>query len=191
MDITNNIDLITLKCLTNSHFYDRYNSKKTKGNRISKTDRRFYKKRIINETKKMLRNEFETLDLKEIFNEYVISLVDYFKHLDKRDILQKDYKNNEDNEKQNYDNLLDDILCDTKDSIYDNLISPDELLYNNVNETKKLTLDNFVVKHTPPKENIAFPEQKEINLSEPSLKIKGIKPKKIKSRIKKENIDNL
>ena len=59
--------------------------------------------------------------------------------------------------------------------------------HNNVNESKKLTLDNFVVKHTPPKENIAFPEQKKINLSEPSLKIKGIKPKKIK----KENIDNL
>ena len=192
MDISNNIDLITLECLTNPGFYDKYNLKKNNINKISKADRKFYKKRIINETKKMLRNDFDTPALKQIFNEYVISLVDYFKIVDKRDILQEDYKNYPTQDKEFYDNVLDEIL-DISDN---NLISPNELLFNNANETKKITLDNFVVKHNPLKENIIYPEQKEINLKESSLKTKGIKPKKIKSTrikssVKKENIDKI
>ena len=192
MDISNNIDLITLECLTNPGFYDKYNLKKNNPNKISKADRKFYKKRIINETKKMLRNDFDTPALKQIFNEYVISLVDYFKIVDKRDILQEDYKNNPTQDKEFYDNVLDEIL-DISDN---NLISPNELLFNNANETKKITLDNFVVKHNPPKENIIDPEQKEINLKEPSLKTKGLKMKalkstQIKSSVKKENIDKI
>jgi hypothetical protein len=192
MDISNNIDLITLECLTNPGFYDKYNLKKNNPTKISKEDRKFYKKRIINETKKMLRNDFDTPALKQIFNEYVISLVDYFKIVDKRDILQEDYKNNPTQDKEFYDNVLDEIL-DISDN---NLISPNELLFNNANETKKITLDNFVVKHNPLKENIIYPEKKEINLKESSLKTKGIKPKKIKSTrikssVKKENIDKI
>ena len=195
MDISNNIDLITLECLTNPGFYDKYNLKKNNPNKISKADRKFYKKRIINETKKMLRNDFDTPALKEIFNEYVISLVDYFKIVDKRDILQEDYKNNPPQDKEYYDNVLDEIL-DISDNNLNNLISPDQLLFKTANETKKITLDNFVVKHNPPKENIIYPEQKEINLKESSLKTKGIKPKKIKSTrikssVKKENIDKI
>ena len=198
MDISNNIDLITLECLTNPGFYDKYNLKKNNPNKISKADRKFYKKRIINETKKMLRNDFDTPALKEIFNEYVISLVDYFKIVDKRDIIQEDYKNNPPQDKEYYDNVLDEILdiSDNNFNNLNNLISPNELLFNNANETKKITLDNFVVKHNPPKENIIYPEQKEINLKEPSLKTKGLKMKalkstQIKSSVKKENIDKI
>ena len=198
MDISNNIDLITLECLTNPGFYDKYNLKKNNPNKISKADRKFYKKRIINETKKMLRNDFDTPALKEIFNEYVISLVDYFKIVDKRDIIQEDYKNNPPQDKEYYDNVLDEILdiSDNNLNNLNNLISPNELLFNNANETKKITLDNFVVKHNPPKENIIYPEQKEINLKEPSLKTKGLKMKalkstQIKSSVKKENIDKI
>jgi hypothetical protein len=200
MDISNNIDLITLECLTNPGFYDKYNLKKNNPNKISKADRKFYKKRIINETKKMLRNDFDTPALKEIFNEYVISLVDYFKIVDKRDILQEDYKNNPPQDKEYYDNVLDEIL-DISDNNLNNLISPDQLLFKTANETKKITLDNFVVKHNPPKENIIYPEQKEINLKEPSLKTKGLKTKglkmkalkstQIKSSVEKENIDKI
>ena len=195
MDISNNIDLITLECLTNPGFYDKYNLKKNNPNKISKADRKFYKKRIINETKKMLRNDFDTPALKEIFNEYVISLVDYFKIVDKRDIIQEDYKNNPPQDKEYYDNVLDEIL-DISDNNLNNLISPDQLLFKTANETKKITLDNFVVKHNPPKENIIYPEQKEINLKEPSLKTKGLKMKalkstQIKSSVKKENIDKI
>ena len=198
MDISNNIDLITLECLTNPGFYDKYNLKKNNPNKISKADRKFYKKRIINETKKMLRNDFDTPALKEIFNQYVISLVDYFKIVDKRDILQEDYKNNPPQDKEYYDNVLDEILdiSDNNLNNLNNLISPDQLLFKTANETKKITLDNFVVKHNPPKENIIYPEQKEINLKEPSLKTKGLKMKalkstQIKSSVEKENIDKI
>ena len=171
---------------------------KFNSNKISKADRKFYKKRIINETKKMLRNDFDTPALKEIFNEYVISLVDYFKIVDKRDILQEDYKNNPPQDKEYYDNVLDEILdiSDNNLNNLNNLISPDQLLFKTANETKKITLDNFVVKHNPPKENIIYPEQKEINLKEPSLKTKGLKMKalkstQIKSSVEKENIDKI
>ena len=118
--------------------------------------------------------------------------------IDNNDIIQEDYKNNPTQDKEFYDNVLDEILdiSDNNLNNLNNLISPDQLLFKTANETKKITLDNFVVKHNPPKENIIYPEQKEINLKESSLKTKGIKPKKIKSTrikssVKKENIDKI
>lgn len=196
-DISNNIDLITLEYFTTPQFYHKYQGKQieSKTNKISKSDRKFYKKRIINETKKMLRNEFETPGLKEIFNKYVISLVDYFKIVDKSDILKERYddpsgNNNPDDSNKTLDDMLDDILDISSN---DFLTSPDQLLYKTTNEAKKVTLDNFVVKHSIPKEKINFPEQKEIDLKEPSLKTKGIKPKqnRLKTTVKKENIDEI
>lgn len=196
-DISNNIDLITLEYFTSPQYYHKYQGKHTeiKDSKVSKSDRKFYKKRIINETKKMLRNEFETPGLKEIFNKYLISLVDYFKIVDKGDILKQHYEDPSGNNNENEMNkTLDDMLNDILDiSSNDFLTSPDELLYKTTNEAKKVTLDNFVVKHSIPKEKINFPEQKEIDLKEPSLKTKGIKPKqnRLKTRVKKENIDEL
>lgn len=197
IDISNNIDLITLEYFTAPQFYNKYQGKQivSKANKISKSDRKFYKKRIINETKKMLRNEFETPGLKEIFNKYVISLVDYFKIVDKSDILKGQYQDpSGNNEPDNSNKTLDDMLDDILDiSSNDFLTSPDELLYKTTNEAKKVTLDNFVVKHSIPKEKINFPEQKSIDLKEPSLKTKGIKPKqnRLKTSVKKENIDEI
>lgn len=189
-DISNNIDLITLEYFTSSQFYHRYQEKQSISKKISKVDRKFYKKRIINETKKMLRNDFETPALKEIFNKYVISLVDYFKIVDKSDILKQHYQDPSGNDGTNYANI-DDMLDEILDISSNGLIDPNELLYKNVNENKKVTLDNFVVKHSTSQEQMVFPEQKEINLHDPSLKMKGIKSKRLKTRVKKENIDEL
>jgi hypothetical protein len=193
MDISNNIDLITLECLTSPHFYDKYNIKKNKPKQISKVDRRFYKKRIINETRKMLRNDFDNIALKGIFTEYIISLIDYFKIVDKRDILQQHYVSDlvDTSNTTYYDDLLDDILGDCSGNSTNNTMNPNELLFKTLNETKKVTLDHFVLKTTPFKEPIVYPEHKEINLNDISLKTKGIRPKREKTYVKKENIDKL
>lgn len=204
MNISNNIDLITLECLTTPQFYDKFNVKKKNPKHISKAERRFYKKRIINETRKMLRNDFDNIALKDLFTEYIISLIDYFKIVDKRDIIQEHYQDASSTviNSQDYDEMLNDILGDSSNNDINDVVSPNELLFKNVNETKKVTLDNFVIKTTPIKEQIYYPEHKEINLNDVSLKTKGIKPKKHSSKllisqsgeknpIEKENIDKL
>jgi len=204
MNISNNIDLITLECLSSPQFYEKFNAKKNNPKKISKEERKFYKKRIINETRKMLRNDFDNLALKGIFTEYIISLIDYFKIVDKRDILQEHYHDPSSTviNSQDYDEMLNDILGDSSNNDINNLMSPNELLFKTANETKKVTLDNFVVKTTPIKEHVHYPEHKEINLNDVSLKTKGIKPKKHSSKlvisqsgekndVKKENIDKL
>ena len=185
MDISNNIDLITLECLTNPGFYDKYNLKKNNPSKISKEDRKFYKKRIINETKKMLRNDFNTPTLKKIFNEYVISLVDYFKIVDKRDILQEDYKDIAESITLNLDlnTELDDNNVKTKEDA-------DLLLFRSIKITNP-SLDNFVKKkYTKAPEQMVMPQQKDINLRDPNLKVKGIKDKD-KEKDKEKDKDNL
>ena len=56
------IDLITLECLVNPGVYERFINKTigVNGRRslVSKTERKFYRKRILNATKQMLKNDF-------------------------------------------------------------------------------------------------------------------------------------
>lgn len=180
MNITSQIDLITFECLANPELIEKNSAMNGFNNRkVSKADRKFYRRRIIDATKKMLKNNFDNDTLKHLFNNYIFSLVAYFKEVDKTDILQEEY---------NDINQVPDIPLDTSDINDDGtLISSNKILFNpNFNaDNKKITLDNFV-KSTKPKVKITFPTQKEIDLSNPDLKSKGITRKS-----KKENIDNL
>lgn len=184
MNITNRIDLITLECLANQDLVEKHVNESKHKRKVSKTDRKFYRRRIIDATKKMLKNDFENEMLKHIFNQYIFSLIAYFKEVDKTDILQKEY-----NEFQPTIDMSDmpDIPLDISTSEFNNNNTNDKILFNpSLNSSnKKITLDNFV-RSTKPKVVITFPTQKEINLSNPELKSKGITKKP-----KKENIDNL
>jgi len=173
----NNLNSITIEYFSNTGFYNKYLNKSEIEKYISKSDKKFYKKRIINETKKMLKDEFETDTLREIFNKYIFSLISHFKIMDTTEIIQKNFDSTDSNSP--------DILDSSFISIMDiSLSNPNQLLYKT--ETKTLTMDNFINKKPKQKELQHFPLKKNINLREPEFKTKGIKKKE-----KKENIDNV
>lgn len=163
----NEIDNITLEYFLNKSQYqglmkkhDILNDK----NFIS--EKKFYKKRILDLTKKLFRNEIEDIQLKNVFNGYIKSCCNYLKFQDKKDIIQDNYS---DHEKESEKNMLDQI---------------EEVGYNNCDylimkekETKKITMDNFIIKNEK-KPNVILPEKKIYNLKSKDLKTKGIEKKK-------------
>lgn len=203
----NSVDLLTFEYFSKQKSYEKYlknTSEKEKDNNnnlsfINKHDKKFYKKRIVNETKKMLKNEFDNEILKDSFNKYIFSLINYFKFKDKIDILQDEYKELDINREiypitEVNTELCDDITDDINiDNIDYNSSQINELLYNfNKKElNKKVTLDNFIIttnKKQEDKKKI-IPLQKNIDLREPSLKTKGVKSKNKKKEIITNNIE--
>jgi len=177
MDKLNDINLLSLQYLTN-----KYVSKKNiDANGLKKnktTDINFYKKRIMNETKNMLKKQYASDHLKYIFNNYISLLIEYFKAIDTRDIIQETYidtDNTNTNTTIPIDTNIDidantDIILDPNATIN----MQNERLFNTCdNKNKIITLNNFVISKKP-KYVINYPIVKDVNLKDVSLKIKGI-----------------
>jgi len=162
----NFVNQITLDYLINSNQLKNHLEKiKTKS--ASRKDKKFYRKRIMNLTKDLLicKELEEPLlpDVKETFENFVKTCVEYFKTLDQCDIIQEDY-----NEMEEFDTIIN-----------DNKILSVEDANNLIMRSVKLTsLDKLVKRTVFKKEEIIMPIQKEINLNEPYLKNKGICQKK-------------
>lgn len=172
-----NVNNLTLEYFSNSGVYNRYLNKSNIEKNITNSDKKFYKKRIVDLTKKMLKGDFENDILKDSFNKYIFSLITHFKMMDTTEIIQKKFELSKSNIPD-----ISDISCISIDDIsysYHN-----ELLFKK--DAKVLTMDNFITKKIKEKEPTVFPLKKNINLREPEFKIKGIKKK-----VKKENIDNV
>ena len=91
MDISKNQKL-DLLYLTNPNIMHKY-TKTQELNSIDKEEFKFYRKRILMLTKDYLRGHKENTTLDNVFNSYANSLIDYFKFIDKKEIIQEDYKN--------------------------------------------------------------------------------------------------
>ena len=130
-----------------------------------KEEQRFYRKRILALHKDMLRGAVPDKNIKQIHDNYVFSLINYFKMIDKKDILQEEYNN-----------LV--IESTNIDKNYD-IKKADSLLM----EEQTPTLDNFV-KSIKFKDELVPPKQKNINLKMDKLRTKGLK----KKDFKKENV---
>ena len=183
----NLINNITLDCLLNKEQYNKYilNIKQNINDNVNQNikkenkDIKFYRKRIYYLTKELLlsKEQQNTLlpEVKEAFNNYVKSCINYFKVIDRNDIIQEDYK-----DIINELDLLNEINALNENIIIDENIDPNNYLMRKIN-VKQNSLDTFVKKKKNPKE-IILPKQKKINLKDPLLKNKGI--------IKKKNIIN-
>ena len=184
MDISmNEIDNITLSYFANKSQYTSI-LKKTEENNDKKfiNDKKFYKKRVLDMTKRLFRDEETNAQLIGFFNTYVKSCVNYLKFLDKSDIIQEKYGSmnvGDDHEKTNIeiDASGDDIDIENVD--YKNC----DYLFSKPEDVKKLNLDTFVIKTvTNPPQKI-IPKRENINIKTKEHKTKGI--------LKKKNIDNI
>jgi hypothetical protein len=184
MDISmNEIDNITLSYFANKSQYTSI-LKKTEENNDKKfiNDKRFYKKRVLDMTKRLFREEETNTQLIGFFNTYVKSCVNYLKFLDKSDIIQEKYGSMNVDENQEKTNIQLDASGDNIDIEnvdYKNC----DYLFSKPEDVKKLNLDTFVIKtvtHTPQK---IIPKRENINIKTKEHKTKGI--------LKKKNIDNI
>jgi len=189
---------VTLNCLMNKDQYNKYVTNNTikLPNSVNKKDKKFYKKRIYNIIKQLLSSQETEIeprlftDVQKSFDNFVNICIHSLKVIDKSDILQEDYKDIADSITLNLDlnTELNDDNIQTKEEA-------DLLLVRSI-KIANPSLDNFVKKkYTKAPEQIVMPQQKDINLRDPNLKIKGIKEKeKDKDNLnseKKKNITNI
>jgi len=89
MDVS--LNLIDLQYLTNPDQLTKLMQKKDL-QQISCNDLNFYKKRIFQLTKEMLRGEKINSKVNKAFVNYAQTCIDYFKFTDKMELIQNDYK---------------------------------------------------------------------------------------------------
>ena len=168
------INQVTLDCLLNKEMFNKH-VKNQKSKLINKEERKFYKKRIYNLFKELLitKEEPEDLlpDVKYAYDNFIHSCIHYFKTIDNNDLNQEEYKNlYEEPDISNILELNDDSLKTEEEA--------NKLLMRSIKITTP-PLDKFVKrKTTKVEEQIIMPKQKEINLNDPELKLKGINKKK-------------
>jgi hypothetical protein len=180
------INQITLDCLLNKEqFNNHINNKISKI--INKKDKKFYRKRIFDLTKSLLINKDKPTDLfpdvKCAFDNYVKTCINYFKAIDNNDIIQDEYKYLENVEEIMNEHLENEI--DVSELNIDSKEKADKLMMRSINI--KPTLNNFVQKIKIKSEEMIIPKQKEVNLKDPTLKIKGIKKKNITNKYDENN----
>jgi hypothetical protein len=145
----------------------------------NKKDKRFYRKRISSLIKELLLGESPenvTPDVKYAFDNFAKTCIQYFKMTDSTDIIQEDYTTIIENE-----NLakLDNILGATEGLSQD---AANKLMMRSIN-IAALTMDNYITKtHITQLDKIVLPKERNINLTDPLLKKKGIKSKNKKKK---------
>jgi hypothetical protein len=165
------INQLTIDCFRNKPI-SKTISRKPLPIKINKKDKHFYRKRILGLTRELLQDsDYETFsDVKHSFDIYVKNCIDYFKTLDKSDILQEDY--NEINENIVIDNTNCEMINEPEITKKIN-----NLMMKSIKDNR-YTLDGFITKTVKKIDEPFVPLQKEINLKDPNLRIKGIRQKK-------------
>jgi hypothetical protein len=173
----NPLDIITLKYLMNKEQYLKHiNGEKERT--LSKRDRKFYRKRIFDLTKRLLNNEVPERmypDVKGAFEDFSKICIEYFKLMDMADIVQEDYG-------------VEQPIINAKTSLTEEEMKAveeaNQLLIRTISMREPNSLEKLVKRTVfkKAKKQVILPQQKNINLTDPTLKNKGI--------LKKKNINN-
>ena len=184
------VDQVTLDCLLNKSLFNNQ-VKNKKSQSVNKEERKFYKKRIYNLFKEILINKAEPDDLlpdvKYSYDNFINASINYFKTIDNNDLLQEEYKTLDEAGLENINaipELGDDIAVE----------EADKLMMRSI-KIKTPSLDKYVKrKSIKPEEKLILPKQKDVNLMDPELKVKGLNSNNSSSNnnnnVKKKNITN-
>ena len=205
----NSIDYMTLEIMANSDTYNKYLKRNNLDHdSVLKKEKKFYRKRIISMTKDILFNGIYKNDNQEnngksnqsskiddviinSFNTYARMCITYFKFKDTMDEIQGEYKN------MNVDPSVDpngganiDETGDIHNEGNENNIMEANKLFMKQMDKKVITLDNFVIKISQPKEEMMLPKTKNYKLNDPKFKKKDIKKfGSTNSKINKDNVN--
>lgn len=173
------IQQITLDCLINKDVYIKMQHKPVI-NKVSKKDKKFYRKRILNLTRELLlkkESEYNEInpDIKNGFDVFVKTCIQYFKVIDKNDIIQEDYTIFDEEGIH-----INECILETDTNMNDSNENDNKLFMRTIKA--KSNLDKFVkIKSIKKEEDIILPKIRKIHLDDPLLRNKGIQ--------KKENIN--
>ena len=162
MDISKN-NQIDLLYLMNPKI--KYNKTNQNTHTVSLDDIKFYRKRILIDTKEYLRGNKITDDLDNCFKNYAQKLIEHYKFNDKKDIIQEEYKDMKKNKKnKNIPNL--------------EMINENKKLMKKLKKPKNKIEDFIpVIVKERKKEIIIIPQTKDINLKDPKYRCEKIKSK--------------
>ena len=162
MDISKN-NQIDLLYLTNPNLKIKYNKTNENINIVSLDDIKFYRKRILIDTKEYLRGNKLTEDLDSCFKNYAKKLIEHYKFNDKKDIIQDEYKDMKKNKKNKKIPNLE-------------MINENKKLMKKIKKEKNKIEDFIpVIVKERKKKKIIMPQSKDINLKDP--KYRGEKKK--------------
>ena len=162
MDISKN-NQIDLLYLTNPNLKIKYNKTNENINVVSLDDIKFYRKRILIDTKEYLRGNKITEDLDSCFKNYAKKLIEHYKFNDKKDIIQDEYKNIKKNKKNKKIPNLE-------------MINENKKLMKKIKKEKNKIEDFIpVIVKERKKKKIIMPQSMNINLKDP--KYRGEKKK--------------
>jgi len=161
MDVS--LNLIDLQYLTNPFEMNKLMRSK-EISLLSQNDVNFYKKRIFQLTKDMLRGEKINTKVNKAFENYTLTCIEHFKFVDKMEIIQKDYANIKEKSSQNKKFNLDNT---------NNIIMKHNKPYR-----PKIT-DHIKVKSTRIVKPPVIPKTRNFNLKDPKFRNKGLKKKNI------------
>ena len=175
------VNRVTLDCLLNKEMYS--NQIKTKKERaLSKEDKRFYRKRIYSLFKEIISGKPPPdlfLDVKSTYETFVTTAINYFKAIDRSDIIQSEY-----GESVSVEDLSNNTIDCSMNCSINGTTDYNEGLLSSLRSVKMNTptLDKYVTKiRTKKKEELILPQQKDINLQNPEFKSKGVKKNNITS----------
>jgi len=161
MDVS--LNLIDLQYLTNPDRLTKLMQKKDL-QQISRNDLDFYKKRIFQLTKDMLRGEKINTKVNKAFVNYAQICIDHFKFMDKMELIQNDYK---------------DIKSPVNKKNIFNMKNSNSMMLRKKKPYRPKITDNIKIKSTRINTPPVIPKTRNFNLKDPRFREKGLKKKNI------------
>lgn len=161
MDVS--LNLIDLQYLTNPDKLTKLMQKKDL-QQISRNDLDFYKKRIFQLTKDMLRGEKINTKVNKAFVNYAQICIDHFKFMDKMELIQNDYK---------------DIKSPVNKKNTFNMKNSNSMMLRKKKPYRPRITDNIKIKSTRINTPPVIPKTRNFNLKDPKFREKGLKKKNI------------
>ena len=182
--IKNIEDNATLAFFTNPMYLSTLKRKNIMNEENNSEKIKFYKKRIISLFKDILRgNETPpTNEIKELHHMFSWACVKYFEQLDKKDIIQSQHVENEDNNKSSEDMLNE--IDNENDMKINTIDEANEIMMRKTIAVSNL--ENYVISNKDNSGNDVriIPHIINIDLKTPDLKTKGVKEKRTKTQSK-------
>ncbi len=161
MDIS--LNLIDLQYLTNPDKLTKLMQKKDL-QQIPRNDLDFYKKRIFQLTKDMLRGEKINTKVNKAFVNYAQICIDHFKFTDKMELIQNEYK---------------DIKPPVNKKNTFNIKNSNSVMLRKKKPYRPRITDNIKIKSTRIAKPPVIPKNRNFNLKDPRFREKGLKKKNI------------
>lgn len=178
-----NINMINLQYFTANSMYNKLFEKeeqeKDANLPYSKEDFRFYKKRILQLVKDLVKGKANDASINSSFNEFVVNAIEHFRFMDKADMIQNDNPSNNTTSPVKKNGLP--PIPESNDQVYGN-----QLLYKEQVAPISKRIDDFVVRKSEVIQERIIPQQKQYNLKTKELRKKGVEKKQKKDKKKKK-----